>query len=424
MVLSSQMSRSGGGRSNMFARRTHKRRPWLLIFVIAAAILAAGWWGWKRYFNEPTNNPNTTQASNETTKAITPNSNNTNTPPDNNQTDTSNSTMLPSGRQDQSSSKNTTRPATQTQPHNQPIPEKSNSPITMGDQATTTKSTNTKTDNAPHDTNKQTVSEDLYGADPSPEVKRLLASAQAMLDRQELVEARRLFNEALQNPGVGRGAADIRNKMGTINETLIFSPMIADNDPFAKRHIIQSGDRLVNLAKKAHVDWRFLARINNIEKPERIRVGQSIKMINGPFHLVIDKSEYRMDVYIGNVDAAGKRMFVRSFVVGLGEFNSTPVGSWIVRKNSKAINPAWTNPRTGEHFSRDDPKNPIGEYWVGLRGLDSETAQMSGYGIHGTVDPDSIGHQSSMGCIRMRNDDISLMYEMLVPGESTVITQP
>ena len=424
MVLSSQLSRSGGGRSNMFARRTHKRRPWLLIFVIAAAILAAGWWGWKRYFNEPTNNSNTTQASNETTKAVTPNSNHTNTPPDNNQTDTSKSAMLPSGRQDQNSSNNTTPSATQAQPYNQSIPEKSNSPITMGDQPTTTKSTNKKTDNAPHDTNKQTNSEDSYGADLSPEVRRLLASAQAMLDRQELVEARRLFNEALQNPGVGRAAEDIRNKIGSINETLIFSPMIADNDPFAQRYVIQSGDRLINLAKKAHVDWRFLARINNIEKPERIRVGQSIKIINGPFHLVIDKSDYRMDVYIGNVDATGKRMFVRSFIVGLGEFNSTPVGSWIVRKNSKAINPAWTNPRTGEHFSRDDPKNPIGEYWVGLRGLDPETAKMSGYGIHGTVDPGSIGHQSSMGCIRMRNDDIKLVYELLVPGESTVITQP
>ncbi|MBN2564498.1 MAG: L,D-transpeptidase [Candidatus Eisenbacteria bacterium] len=29
-----------------------------------------------------------------------------------------------------------------------------------------------------------------------------------------------------------------------------------------------------------------------------------------------------------------------------------------------------------------------------------------GIGIHGTCDPDSVGHRSSRGCIRMRNEDL------------------
>ena len=59
--------------------------------------------------------------------------------------------------------------------------------------------------------------------------------------------------------------------------------------------------------------------------------------------------------------------------MGLGERNSTPVGIFTVRAGSKLINPAWTNPWTGQHFDRDDPNIPIGERWIGLRGIDEAT---------------------------------------------------
>jgi lipoprotein-anchoring transpeptidase ErfK/SrfK len=48
---------------------------------------------------------------------------------------------------------------------------------------------------------------------------------------------------------------------------------------------------------------------------------------------------------------------------------------------------------------------------------------MIGYGIHGTIEQDSIGRQASMGCIRMRPDDVALVYEML-SEHSTVQIRP
>lgn len=45
------------------------------------------------------------------------------------------------------------------------------------------------------------------------------------------------------------------------------------------------------------------------------------------------------------------------------------------------------------------------------------------YGIHGTIDPNSIGKQSSMGCIRLRADDIAMVYDMMVEGKSTVVVK-
>jgi len=42
------------------------------------------------------------------------------------------------------------------------------------------------------------------------------------------------------------------------------------------------------------------------------------------------------------------------------------------------------------------------------------------YGIHGTIDPDSIGKSMSLGCIRMRNENVAELYSMLVAGDSRV----
>jgi lipoprotein-anchoring transpeptidase ErfK/SrfK len=107
---------------------------------------------------------------------------------------------------------------------------------------------------------------------------------------------------------------------------------------------------------------------------------------------------------------------VTSLPVGLGEYDSTPVGRFRVEPGKRLINPAWTNPRTGEKYDAGDPKNPIGERWIGLEGIDEGNRDLDGYGIHGTIDPASIGHQRSMGCVRMLPDDVALVYEVLVDG--------
>jgi L,D-transpeptidase-like protein len=39
-----------------------------------------------------------------------------------------------------------------------------------------------------------------------------------------------------------------------------------------------------------------------------------------------------------------------------------------------------------------------------------------GYGIHGTDQPESIGHAASHGCVRLRNEDIEKLYDMVPVG--------
>lgn len=237
------------------------------------------------------------------------------------------------------------------------------------------------------------------------------------------VEARDQLNRALHNPNASASQKlDARRALQALNEELFFSPRIVPGDPLTDKYTVQSGDTLGAIAARNNlmIDWRLLMRVNGITDARRIRVGQTLKLILGPYHAKIDKSDYRLDIYAGQYDADGNRLYITSYDIGLGEYDSTPVGTWVVRTNSKLLNPAWTNPRTGEKFSADDPENPVGECWLGLDGTDESTSQFLGYGIHGTIEPDSIGTDASMGCIRLLPGEIDQVWELLVEDVSTV----
>jgi lipoprotein-anchoring transpeptidase ErfK/SrfK len=113
--------------------------------------------------------------------------------------------------------------------------------------------------------------------------------------------------------------------------------------------------------------------------------------------------------------------YVTSFPVGLGKDDSTPLGKWQVEPDRKVKNPEYDSPRGEGVIEADDPKNPLGEFWIGLAGLDGDAVGKESYGIHGTIEPDSIGKQASMGCIRLRNEDVAVVFSALVEGKSTVL---
>ena len=256
-----------------------------------------------------------------------------------------------------------------------------------------------------------------------------LSEADRLIAAGRLVEARALLTLAITDSGSSETVrATARQKAGEINQKLIFSPTVYANDPLTESYSVQSGDSLRRIVatRGLAVDWRFLQRINGID-PKRLSVGQKLKLVKGPFHAVVSKSAYRLDLYADlptTSEGSGGRVFIRSFTVGLGEKDSTPLGNFIVRPNSKLINPAWVNPRTGEKFAADDPKNPVGEHWIGIDPADAASAKYTSYGLHGTIEPTSIGKQMSMGCVRLLPDDIAMLYELMVDKVSTVKITP
>ncbi len=239
-----------------------------------------------------------------------------------------------------------------------------------------------------------------------------------------VVEARRLLSAALAS-GALPGAAEqqCRQTLIQIADQVVFGRKIFDTDPYAYRYVVKPGDTLVAIARREglSVPAEAVQRVNGITNPRALRVGQWLKLVKGPFHAIVTKRSFTLDLY-------QQDMFVRSYRVGLGQDGSTPVGSWDV---SERIDHATWNPppsagqtRTAIYWGQ--PDYPLGRdgLWIALRGTDANTSLLTGFGIHGTNEPESIGQQSSLGCVRLDDDSIAEVFAFLLPGGSKVEIRP
>ncbi len=103
------------------------------------------------------------------------------------------------------------------------------------------------------------------------------------------------------------------------------------------------------------------------------------------------------------------------YVVGDDEVIATPVGI-----GSKA-----SPTPTGQFFVTDsvalaDPTSPWGPHALGLSARSDTVTEYNGgdgiIGIHGTNDPGSIGLALSLGCVRVPNDVITRLHEVVAIG--------
>lgn len=239
----------------------------------------------------------------------------------------------------------------------------------------------------------------------------LLAVGREALQRKDDLAVRKNLSAALQLGVSGSDEEFVRTELTRVGMETVLLPRILDGDPLVDRYVIRTGDVLAKIAAAHKVTPDLVASVNGIVDKHRIREGQTIKIIKGPFHATVSKQSYTLDVYLGDT-------FLRSFKVGLGADDSTPTGEW--RVSTKLMNPTYYPPRGGEIISADDPKNPLGERWIGLMGVSGAAVDQERYGIHGTNEPESIGKNVSMGCIRLLNEDVEALYSYLVENHSTV----
>ncbi|MCK4341537.1 MAG: L,D-transpeptidase family protein [Phycisphaerae bacterium] len=233
----------------------------------------------------------------------------------------------------------------------------------------------------------------------------------------KVLEARRQLTTLLKRKLTGAEDSEVRALLTRIAKETLFSKQSVSNDPLVGSHTVQTGEYLTSIGKKYDVPPEILAAINSVH-PNRIRAGQKLKVIRGPFHATIHKSKFRLDIYLGN-------LYVRSYRVGLGKENGTPEGVWKVK--DRLSNPRYYPPASAVEkriIEPDDPHNPLGEHWISLEGVEGDAVGREGYGIHGTIEPESIGKAVSLGCVRMHNEEVTFLYSVLLPGRSTVTIRP
>ncbi|WP_257984323.1 L,D-transpeptidase family protein [Neobacillus cucumis] len=104
----------------------------------------------------------------------------------------------------------------------------------------------------------------------------------------------------------------------------------------------------------------------------------------------------------------------RQFKVGTGRSRSlTPEGKF------KIVNKIVNRPYYTGHIPGGDPRNPLGNRWMGLnaRGTWGTT-----YGIHGNNNPSSIGGYVSSGCVRMYDNEVEWLFNQVPVNTPVVIT--
>ncbi len=259
---------------------------------------------------------------------------------------------------------------------------------------------------------------------PMPTVSaQPLVDAKAKLDASQLLEARRILNAALATGKLSAAdTAGAKQMLNTINAQVVFSKRPFPEDEFAVIYTVKSGDRLQKIAAEHEVTSDLICRINGISDPRKVRAGQSIKILQGPVCAVVSKSGFTIELYLNSPGDKGS-VYLTSFPVGLGKDDSTPKGTWMVEPHNKIKKPTYYSPRGEGVIAADDPANPLGGYWIGLTGIEGHALDKKSYGIHGTIHPESIGKMESMGCIRLKNEDIGQVFDLLVEGKSLVVVK-
>ncbi len=277
---------------------------------------------------------------------------------------------------------------------------------------------------------------------PSPtmsesEARDTYKQGMALLEAGRIIDARTELSAAYFSDALDEKTQDkLRETLTDIANDTLFSGKVYKGDPYVYNYIFQPGDILkvvVGPKREAlRVPDQLIMQINGIDEAtaSKLQPGKDLKFIRGPFHAVIYKHNFTMDIYLQRDDLP--KTFVRRLKVGLGKNGGTPEGLWRVKLGGKMPRAAWTpvagmgGPRHVIRWEDDDPEYPLGKkgYWISLEGLDDNTRPRGGYGIHGTNDPDSIGKAYSLGCIRLADDDIEFVFFTLYEYHSTVVVKP
>lgn len=133
----------------------------------------------------------------------------------------------------------------------------------------------------------------------------------------------------------------------------------------------------------------------------------SNKLVSGKTKVVVDLSDHRTYVYVGDD-------VIASYPIAIGKKGwETPTGSFQVMHMRHY--PVWRHPITGKVFEAGTD-SPLGDRWIGFW-----SDGRNEIGFHGTPDIDLLGTAVSHGCLRMRNSDVRLLYEQVSLGTTVLV---
>jgi lipoprotein-anchoring transpeptidase ErfK/SrfK len=233
----------------------------------------------------------------------------------------------------------------------------------------------------------------------SPQIdEAMLALGITYQEREIWDKAKEVYKSFIQQFPESPFIAEVQERLGSVNMTLIFSPMITDYDA---AYEVQPGDTLVKIAALHNTTIDLIKRANGL-KNDLIRPKQQLKIPAARFEILVDKSQRQLMLTQGGE-------FVKSYPIATGRNDSTPEGDFTI--TTRIPNPVWYT--QGAVVPPESKENVLGTRWLGF--------DKKGYGIHGTVDPEPISEQQTAGCVRMTNPDVEELFAIVPEGTKVTI---
>ncbi len=235
-------------------------------------------------------------------------------------------------------------------------------------------------------------------------LQEILAQAYESLQKDKKYEARNLYSQALFMESSEERRRLIRKHLDELNSALLFS---SSPNPDFLVYDVQSGDNLTKIAKRYNTTPELLMRLNR-KTSTLLRIGEPLRILKGRVSLLIDKSDFTLTLLL-------EGHYLKQYPVGIGKEDKTPEGTFIIANKMK--DPTWYSPLDGKVYPYGHPENILGTRWIGFENQPG----LTGYGIHGTTEPESIGTESSNGCIRMANQNVEELYDYVTVGAEVFI---
>ena len=233
----------------------------------------------------------------------------------------------------------------------------------------------------------------------SQSAQELYSKAQELEKGEDKAQAQAVYQDILQNHSDYEQVGAVQKNLEQLNLELIFSNSeVKGKTAF---HEVAIGDTLVKIADQYGTTVEMIKRGNNLQS-DVIRVGQRLRVWTGSFNIFVDKSRNVLLLKDGNE-------VVKVYQVSTGVNNSTPVGNFKIV--AKLKDPVWFH--KGIVVPPESPENELGSRWLGF--------DMAGYGIHGTIRPESIGQQVTAGCVRMRNEEVEELFSLVPTGTPVTV---
>lgn len=244
---------------------------------------------------------------------------------------------------------------------------------------------------------------------PSADFKaqQMFTRAQSLATAGSLEQARDLLGEVISTTSDESLKNNAIRVQGRLNVQLFLSKTPT---PEKKTYTVQPGDSLDKIARLNKTTADLIRKINQMQT-DTIFPGGRLLIPAAPFVVQVDKSARTLDLTMNG------KLFKR-YSVGLGMNGKTPVGKFqtVVHQT----NPDWTPPGGGI-IKFGDPRNILGTRWMSIQ--DAARPDVKGFGIHGTPLRDSIGSETSNGCVRMLNEDVEELYLLIPRGTDVMISE-